>query len=134
MRAKQILYSIYLAVLEHEQITTVRKYRFRIMLNYDLFFFLFKNKTKNRQIQFLNILFNLYETSLIFLVFHKILASCKQNGCMGAYKVIDLEQFPVRISTDKAPTPLTKYGIYYFFFCHSRFFLSFFLCTALSDS
>ena len=133
MHAKQILYVIYVTVLEHEQITTVRKYRFRIMLNYDLFF-LFFFLTKNRQIQFLIILFNLYETSLIFLVFHKIFASCKQNGCMGAYKVIDLEQFPVRISTDKAPTPLTKYGIYYFFFCHSRFFLSFFLCTALSDS
>ena len=36
MRAKQILYVIYVTVLEHEQITTVRKYRFRIMLNYDL--------------------------------------------------------------------------------------------------
>ena len=36
MRAKQILYIIYVTVLEHEQITTVRKYRFRIMLNYDL--------------------------------------------------------------------------------------------------
>ena len=30
MRAKQILYSIYVTVLEHEQIITVRKYRFRI--------------------------------------------------------------------------------------------------------
>ena len=55
----------------------------------------------------------------------------QQNGCMGAYRVIDLEQFPVRISTDKAPTPLTKSGIcsfFFFFFCHSPFFLSFFLC------
>ena len=43
--AKQILYIIYVAVLEHKQITTVRKYRFRIMLNYDLFFsFLFLTK------------------------------------------------------------------------------------------
>ena len=50
----------------------------------------------------------------------------QQNGCMGAYRVIDLEQFPVRISTDKAPTPLTKFGIcsfFFFFFCHSPFFL-----------
>ena len=30
MHAKQILYVIYVTVLEHEQITTVRKYRFRI--------------------------------------------------------------------------------------------------------
>ena len=51
----------------------------------------------------------------------------QQNGCMGAYRVIDLEQFPVRISTDKAPTPLTKFGIcsffffFFFFFCHSFF-------------
>ena len=36
MHAKQILYVIYVTVLEPEQITTVRKYRFRIMLNYDL--------------------------------------------------------------------------------------------------
>ena len=57
--------------------------------------------------------------------------SPQQNGCMGAYRVINLEQFPVRISTDKAPTPLTKFGICsFFFFCHSPFFL----CTALSDS
>ena len=33
---------------------------------------------------------------------------------MGAYRVIDLEQFPVRISTDKAPTPLTTFGILFF--------------------
>ena len=61
----------------------------------------------------------------------------QQNGCMGAYRVIDLEQFPVRISTDKAPTPLTKFGIcsfFFFFFCHSPFFLSFFVCIALPDS
>ena len=50
---------------------------------------------------------------------------------------IYLEQFSVRISTDKAPTPLTKFGIcsfFFFFFCHSPFFLSFFLCITLSDS
>ena len=29
MRAKQMLYIIYVTVLEHEQITTVRKYRFQ---------------------------------------------------------------------------------------------------------
>ena len=50
----------------------------------------------------------------------------QQNGCMGAYRVIDLEQFPVRISTDKAPTQLTKFGIcsffffFFFFFCDRR--------------
>ena len=40
---------------------------------------------------------------------------------------MDKEQFPVRISMDKAPTPLTKIGIcsfFFFFFCHSPFFLS----------
>ena len=72
----------------------------------------------------------------------------QENGCMGAYRVIDLEQFPVRLSTDKAPTPLTKFGIcsfFFFFFCHSPFFFPFFffpffffsfffLCIALSDS
>ena len=71
-----------------------------------------------------------------FVVFGSITLT-QQNGCMGAYRVIDLEQFPVRISTDRAPTPLTKFGIssfFFFFFCHSPFFLSFFVCIALSDS
>ena len=74
-----------------------------------------------------------------FVVFGSI-ALTQQNGCMGAYRVIESEQFPVRISKDKAPTPLTKFGIcfFFFFFCHSpfflSFFLSFFLCITLSDS
>ena len=42
---------------------------------------------------------------------HTLVQSPQQNGCMGTYMVIDLEQFPVRISTDKAPTPLTTLGI-----------------------
>ena len=73
-----------------------------------------------------------------FVVFGSI--APQQNGCMGAYRVIDLEQFPVRISTDKAPTPLTKFGpicsFFFFFFCHSPLFFIFlfFLCIALSDS
>ena len=69
-----------------------------------------------------------------FVAFGSV-ALTQQNGCMGAYRVIDLEQFPVRISTDKAPTPLTKFGIcsfFFFFFCQSL--LSFFLCIAMSDS
>ena len=60
-----------------------------------------------------------------FVVFGSI-ALTQQIGCMGAYRVIDLEQFPVRISTDKAPTPLTKFGIcsfFFFLFCHSFFSL-----------
>ena len=61
---------------------------------------------------------------------HTLVQSPQQNGCMGTYMVIDLKQFPVRISTDKAPTPLTKFGIcsFFLFFCHSPFFffLSFF--------
>ena len=57
----------------------------------------------------------------------------QQNGCMGAYRVINLEQFPVWISKDKALTPLTKFGICSFFFSSfvtllSFFLLSFFLC------
>ena len=63
-----------------------------------------------------------------FVVFGSI-GLTQQNGCMGAYRVIDLEQFPVWISTDKAPTPLTKFGIcsfFFFFFCHSPFFFPFF--------
>ena len=70
-----------------------------------------------------------------FVVFGSV--ARQQNGCIGAYRVINLEQFPVQISKDKAPTPLTKFGIcsfFFFFFCHSPFFLSFFLCIALSDS
>ena len=66
-----------------------------------------------------------------FVVFGSVTLT-QQNGCMGAYRVIDLEQFPVRIAKDKAPTPVTKFGIcsfFFFFFCHSllSFFLSFFL-------
>ena len=59
---------------------------------------------------------------------HTLVQSPQQNGCMGTYMVIDLEQFPVRISTDKAPTPLTKFGIcsFFLFFCHSPFFSFFF--------
>ena len=49
----------------------------------------------------------------------------------GAYMVIDLAQFPVRISKAKAPTPLTTFGIlflfpvflfpfFFFFFFHSH--------------
>ena len=60
-----------------------------------------------------------------FVIFGSI--APQQNGCVGAYRVIDLEQFPVRISTDKAPTPLTKFAICsFFFFCHSFFFFFFF--------
>ena len=57
---------------------------------------------------------------------HTLVQSPQQNGCMGTYMVIDLEQFPVRISTDKAPTPLTKFGIcsFFLFFCHSPLFSS----------
>ena len=71
---------------------------------------------------------------------HTLAQSPQQNGCMGTYMVIDLEQFPVRISTDKAPKPLTKFGIcsFFLFFCHSPFFFFFlfflFFCIALSDS
>ena len=64
-----------------------------------------------------------------FVVFGSI-ALTQQNGCMGAYRVIDSEQFPVRISKDKTPTPLTKFGIcsfFFFFFCHSPFFLCLYL-------
>ena len=71
-----------------------------------------------------------------FVVFGSITLT-QQNGCMGAYRVIDLEQFPVRISKDKALIPLTTFGIwsfFFFFFCHSPFFLSFFVCIALPDS
>ena len=65
-------------------------------------------------------------TQCSFVIFGS-LALTQQNGCMGAYRVTDLEQFPVRISTDKAPTPLTKFGIcssFFVFFCYSPFFLS----------
>ena len=65
-----------------------------------------------------------------------LVQSPQQNGCMGAYRVIDLEQFPIRIPTDKAPIPLTKFGIcsfFFFFFCHSPFFFfSFFLLFPFS--
>ena len=56
----------------------------------------------------------------------------RQNGCMGADRVIDLKQFPVRISTDKAPTPLTTLGILFspvFLLLLSLSFLSF--CLSL---
>ena len=65
-----------------------------------------------------------------FVVFGSV-ALTQENGCMGAYRVIDLEQFPVRISTDKTPTPLTKFGIcsfFFFFFCHSFLSFSVWLC------
>ena len=67
---------------------------------------------------------------------HTLVQSPQQNVCMGTYMVIDLEQFPVRISTDKAPTPLTKFGIcsFFFFFCHSFFFSSFFFLFFFSVS
>ena len=74
-----------------------------------------------------------------FVVFGSI-ATTQQSGCMGAYRIIDLEQFPVRISNNKAPTPLTTSGIlfftvflfrpFFFFFFHC---FSFFLCIAFSD-
>ena len=48
-----------------------------------------------------------------FVVFGSI-ATTQQNGCSGAYWVIELEQFPVPISKDKAPTPLTTVGILFF--------------------
>ena len=77
--------------------------------------------------------------SLSFLV-----QSPQQNGCMGAYTVIDLEQFPVRISTDKADTTNKIWDLFFlfvsssvtlifffsffsFFFFFFSFFLSFFL-------
>ena len=44
-----------------------------------------------------------------FVVFGSI-ALTQQNGCMGAYRVIDLEQFPFWICRDKALTLLTKLG------------------------
>ena len=80
MRAKQILYIIYVTVLEHEQITTVRKYRFRIMLNYDLVppppppkrKQLLKSMTEQHRFMslFLTKTFHLFETSFIFLESH----------------------------------------------------------------
>ena len=70
-------------------------------------------------------------TQCSFVVFGSI--ASQQNGCMGAYRVINLEQFLVRISTDKAPTPLTKFGICsFFFFFLSLSCLSFFLCLSVS--
>ena len=73
-----------------------------------------------------------------FVVFGSV-ALTQQNGCMGAYRVIDSKQFPVLISKDKAPTPLTTFGILFFpvfllFRLLSLSFPSFFLSLALSDS
>ena len=77
-----------------------------------------------------------------FVVFGSV-ALTQQNGCMGAYRVIDSKQFPVLISKDKAPTPPTTFGILFFpvfllfpllSLSFLSFFLSFFLSLALSDS
>ena len=43
------------------------------------------------------------------------IALTQQNGCKGALRVIDSEQFPVRISKDPAPTPLPTVGILFIF-------------------
>ena len=69
-----------------------------------------------------------------FVVFGSI-ATTQQNVCNGAYRVIELEQFPVRISKDNAPTPLATFGTLFFVvFLLFLSLLSFFLCIALSDS
>ena len=60
-----------------------------------------------------------------FVVFGSI--APQQNGCMGAYRVIDLEQFPVWISTDKALTHWQNLGFVLSFFSSSVTLLSFFL-------
>ena len=53
---------------------------------------------------------------------------------MGAYTVIDLEQFPVRISTDKADTTNKIWDLFFLFVSSSVTLLSFlfffFLCVA----
>ena len=48
---------------------------------------------------------------LIQCGFVGLVALTQQNGCTVAYRVIDLKQFPVQISKDEAPTPLTTFGI-----------------------
>ena len=68
---------------------------------------------------------------LFFLVLRSV-AQTRQNGCKGAHRVINLEQFPLRISKDEGPaTPLPTAGILFIFpdFLFFSFFLfSFFLC------
>ena len=66
--------------------------------------------------------------SLSFLV-----QSPQQNGCMGAYTVIDLEQFPVRISTDKADTTNKIWDLFFLFVSSSvtPFFFFFLLFLPL---
>ena len=57
-----------------------------------------------------------------------LVQSPQQNGCMGAYTVIDLEQFPVRISTDKADTTNKIWDLFFLFVSSSvtPFFFSLF--------
>ena len=87
-------------------------------------------------------------TQCSFAAFGSI-ALTQQNGCKGALRVIDSEQFPFRISKDPAPTPLPTVGILFIFtaflfpfvavvVCFSFFFFSFccscFVCFCLSSS
>ena len=80
-------------------------------------------------------------TPCSFVVFGSI-AQTQQNGFNGAHRVIDLEQFPVRISKDEAPTPLPSVGLFVNFsrIFVKKFFSSdsshsplLFLCIAMSD-